>query len=479
VDECRFLTEEVSMAAHKLLLWLIVIFAVIVSASTQAAGPTDQIEPTAGQWRTWVIESGEAYRAPAPPGPAETRAELRALADTIRANDAQTYAQIAYWDAGAPAYRWIDMINARWLAGATTPLYPHRMYTYVALAMYDATVATWESKYHYNRRRPSELDHNLPTASPVPNSPSYPSEHAATAFAAAAVLAYFLPAEADSLQAMAEQAGWSRVLAGLQYPSDYYAGRDLGRAIAAKVIDKARVDGSSATWTGAVPTGPCKWTGTNPGNATGPTWTPLLLSSAGQFRPPPPPACTSPEVANQVTEIKSFSRAVPGTPADFPFHYKAFYWQSPEGLNTWPYRYANTWIAEDHLDQNPPRVARIYALIAASFFDAFIASQDGKFTYWYIRPHQLPLAEPIVPLFPVPNFPSYPSNHSTFSATRSEILAYLFPGRATFIRAVGKEAGDSRIWAGIHYQMDNIAGVNLGRSVAQLFKDWADNDGSQ
>ena len=163
-------------------------------------------------------------------------------------------------------------------------------------------------------------------------------------------------------------------------------------------------------------------------------------------------------------------------PRTFVTNYKAFYWQSPEGLNTWPYRYADKWMFEDRLDQNPPRAARAYALIASVLFDAFIASQDGKFTYWYLRPPQLDPA--IVPLFPVPNFPSYPSNHSTFSAARSEMLAYLFPAHADFIRAVGKEAGDSRIWAGIHYPMDNVAGVQLGKSVAQVFISWAENDGS-
>ena len=85
----------------------------------------------------------------------------------------------------------------------------------------------------------------------------------------------------------------------------------------------------------------------------------------------------------------------------------------------------------------------------------------------------------IVPLFPVPNFPSYPSNHSTFFAARSEVLAYLFPTRADLIRAVGKEAGDSRIWAGIHYPMDNAAGVQLGKSIAQVFISRAQSDGSQ
>ena len=124
----------------------------------------DRIEPNAGNWRTWVISSGKDYRVPPPPRPEETRAELRALADLIGHNDAQIQQQIAFWDAGAPAYRWIDMINARLLAGTPTTSFPHRVSAYVALAMYDATIAAWESKYFYDRKRPSALDHKLPMA---------------------------------------------------------------------------------------------------------------------------------------------------------------------------------------------------------------------------------------------------------------------------------------------------------------------------
>jgi membrane-associated phospholipid phosphatase len=429
-----------------------------------------QIEPDAGNWRTWVISSGTDYRVPPPPEASETRRELRALEDVISHNDAQARQQIAFWDAGSPAYRWIDLLNARMLAGTPTTPYPHRVYTYVALAMYDATVATWASKYHYNRPRPSELDDDLSTALPVPQSPSYPSEHAAAAQAAASVLAFFLPAEAQSFQTMAEQAAWSRVQAGVQYPSDYTAGLALGRAVAERVIAKAMADGSSIPPTGIVPTGPCKWIGTNPGNQAAANWGPLLLTFPGQFRPAAPPACDSAQVQAEAEIVRTFPRT-------FVTNYKAFYWQSPEGLSTWPYRYADKWMFEDGLDQNPPRAARTYALIAAVQFDAFIASQDGKFTYWYIRPSQLNPA--IVPLFAVPPFPSYPSNHSTFSAARSEMLAYLFPTRAAFIRAVGKEAGDSRIWAGIHFPMDNVAGMELGKSVANVFVGWAQSDGSQ
>lgn len=430
----------------------------------------DPVEPGAGNWKTWVIPSGKDYLVPPPPGAAATRAELRQVADVMSRNDAQAAQQIAFWAAGAPSYRWVDTINARIFAGVPTTPYALRVYTYVTLAMYDATVATWYAKYHYNRQRPSEVGGGVSPLLPVPNSPSYPSEDAATAQAAAAVLAYFLPLQAQTYQAMAEQAGWSRVQAGLQYPSDYEAGLALGRRVAAAVIAKAQTDGSDAVWTGTVPPGPCNWKGTNPGNVTAANWRPLLLSSPGEFRPPAPPACDSAQVLAEANAVLTFPRT-------FVTNYKAFYWQSPDGLNIWPYRYADKWMMEDHLDQNPPRAARVYALIAATMFDAFIASQDAKFTYWYIRPSQLDSR--IVPLFPVPPFPGYPSNHSTFSAARAEMLAYLFPARATFVRAIGKEAGDSRIWAGIHFQMDNAAGVNLGRSVAQVFIDWAQHDGSQ
>jgi membrane-associated phospholipid phosphatase len=446
------------------------VFAMPVHAQNKHAGAP--VEPTAGQWHTWVISSGKDYRVPPPPPPQDTRAELRSLEQLIAQNDEQTAAQIKFWDTGAPQYRWIDLISNRLLAGTPTSAFPHRVYTYVALAMYDATIATWESKYFYGRPRPSDLNHKLPTAVDVPDSPSYPSEHAAAAQAAATVLAYFFPAEAQRFQTMAEQAGWSRVLAGVQFPSDYYAGVELGKKVAEEVIAKAKADGSDAVWTGSVPVGACNWKGSNPANVTATGWTPLLLTSPSQFRPPQPPACDSALVQAETAVVRNTPRG----PSAFATNYKAFYWQSPEGLNTWVYRYLDKWIFEDRLDRNPPRAARAYALASAVQFDAFIASQDGKFAYWYIRPSQLDSL--IVPVFPVPNHPSYPSNHSTFSAARAEVLAYLFPTRADYIRAIGKEAGDSRIWGGIHYPMDNVAGVNLGKAVAGVFIDWAKNDGS-
>jgi membrane-associated phospholipid phosphatase len=343
------------------------------------------------------------------------------------------------------------------------------------LATYDATIAAWDSKYAFNRKRPSELDPSIKPRVDVPRSPSYPSDYAATAFAAADVLSYFNPSEAASFRAMAEEAARSRLYAGVEFISDYNAGMELGHRVAEKVIALAKADGSDAPWTGSVPVGPCMWTGTNPGNVTMPGWKPMLLASPSEFRPTPPPACDSPEGQAEKANISNFPRAL--TTANFLTNAKGFFWQLPQNLVPWIYSYLNQWILEDGLAANPPRAARIYALVGVGSYDAFLASQDGKFTYWYLRPAQLDPS--LVPLFPAPNFPSYPSNHAVFSGVRGELVAYLFPAHADEIRAVAKEAADSRVWAGIHYQMDLDAGLTLGSKVAQKVISWASSDGSQ
>jgi membrane-associated phospholipid phosphatase len=438
--------------------------------SAFAQDPSRKIEPNAGNWKTWVISSGREFRVPPPPDAATTQNEIAWLKTVVSAQDPRIAEQVNFWDAGSPGYRWIENVNERSLAETFGTVNSLRLYPYLAIAIYDATIAAWDSKYTYNRPRPIEVDRSLATRLPTPNSPSYPSEHAAVAAAAAGVLAYFFPSEADSLNALAEEAARSRLYAGLQYPSDYSAGLELGRQVAARVIERAKADNSNAVWTGTVPVGPGLWIGTNPGNVTATTWKTFVLTSASEFRPPTPPAFDSPQMVAESAEVRNFTRTFNTTE-------KAFFWQSPEGRETWFWTYASKRLFETKLDQNPPRAARAYALMGVALYDSWTASQDGKFTYWYIRPHQLDRG--ITPLFTVPNFPSYPSNHSTISTSRTEILAYVFPREADYVRSVGKEAGDSRIWGGIHFPIDNVAGVALGKAVAQKVIGWAENDGSK
>jgi membrane-associated phospholipid phosphatase len=438
--------------------------------SVSAQVRTRQIEPNAGNWKTWVLSSGREFRVPPPPDAATTQNELAWLRTAVSSQDPRIADQVQFWDAGSPGYRWIENISERSLAETFGTVNSLRLYPYVAIAIYDATIAAWDSKYAYNRPRPAEIDRSLATRLSTPNSPSYPSEHAAVAAAAAGVLAYFFPNEASSLNALAEEAARSRLYAGLQYPSDYFAGLELGRKVAARVIERAKADNSDVVWTGTVPVGPGMWIGTNPGNVNATNWKTFVLTSASEFRPPPPPAFDSPQMVAEAAEVRNFRRTFNTTE-------KAFFWQSPEGRETWFWTYASKRLFETKLDQNPPRAARAYALLGVALFDSWTASQDGKFTYWYIRPPQLDPG--ITPLFPAPNFPSYPSNHSTITTARTETLAYLFPREADYIRSVGKEAGDSRIWAGIHFPIDNIAGVELGTAVARKVIAWAESDGSR
>ena len=59
------------------------------------------------------------------------------------------------------------------------------------------------------------------------------------------------------------------------------------------------------------------------------------------------------------------------------------------------------------------------------------------------------------------------------------ILGYLFPRDAAALAALAEEAAESRVWAGIHYRSDIVAGAALGRAVAAKVIDRATNDGSQ
>ena len=85
----------------------------------------------------------------------------------------------------------------------------------------------------------------------------------------------------------------------------------------------------------------------------------------------------------------------------------------------------------------------------------------------------------ITPLFPNPNHPTYPSAHAMFDGPYAAVFGYLFPRDADYFTALAQEAGESRLWAGIHFRSDIEAGLEIGRAVAQKVIERAQNDGSQ
>ena len=384
-------------------------------------------------------------------------------------HDAAARQQVAFWDAGAPSYRWVEIaLNQLQTKPMTNPRIQRAM-ALMNTAIYDALVAAWDSKYAYNRPRPSEFDKSLTTLVPTPNSPSYPAEHTVVAGAASAILSYLYPDDAATFEAKAQEAVQSRLLAGVQYPSDVAAGLELGKKVAQTVIDRAKTDGSDAKWTGSVPTGPGMWNGSNPMEPLAGAWQTWVLKSGSELRPAAPPAYDSPQKLAELAEIKTFTRT-------FATNQKAMYWQSFDGIYGFWYNNGSQRIFEHRLDLNPPRAARIYAAMSVAHYDALVACWDGKYAYWAIRPFQLDPA--VVTLFPTPNHPSYPAAHGCVSAAIAGALETLFPDEAPYIHAKADEAATSRIWAGIHYRSDVDAGLGLGRAVAQKVADRLADDGS-
>jgi hypothetical protein len=52
-----------------------------VDPNFQFTTNSDQIEPQAGQWQTWVLSSGDELRPAAPPDQAATAAEIEEMKD--------------------------------------------------------------------------------------------------------------------------------------------------------------------------------------------------------------------------------------------------------------------------------------------------------------------------------------------------------------------------------------------------------------
>jgi hypothetical protein len=161
------------------------------------------IESGAGGWHTWFLARGSDLRLPPPPDSQAELAQTRGMLDSV---DAAMRDRIVYWDAGAPPYRWNEIANDMFFRGAFGSGNFPRIQAYLNMALNDATVAAWDSKYTYNRPRPSELDPGIAPLVAVPGSPSYPSEHAVVGAAASEVLAYFAPNEAEMLHNLAAEA---------------------------------------------------------------------------------------------------------------------------------------------------------------------------------------------------------------------------------------------------------------------------------
>ncbi len=421
---------------------IILLFITGLLAATHAQA---QPEPGAGNWKPWLISSVKNWRLPSPPtGKTELAAVLAAQAGL----DSAAYQQILFWNAGAPGYRWQEMMAKLWVVDTSNRGALANML--LGVATYDATLAAWDTKYAYNRPRPFAADQRIRLLAVRPGSPSFPCEHSVAAGVAVAVFSEFYPRLADSVSRMAQRLMASRIAAGVAFPSDTKAGFELGKKIAEQALALTSDFAAPAYWSGKVPQGPGYWRGQRPLLPTAGQAKTMVLQSGSQLRPGPPP-----DFAKDMAELKAYKQT-------FMSKANAFYYASQNFGDNLLHRK----VFEYNLSLNPPRAARVYAATAVASYAAFIACWDAKYAYWGIRPDQYDST--YKSLLPTPPFPGYPSGHAVMCGMMEELYSYFFPADRLSFQQMAKDGAESRFQGGIHFRTDNEVGLDLGRKVAAM-----------
>lgn len=362
-------------------------------------------------------------------------------------------------------------------SGSTPPPFASRALAIMHTAMYDANNAITKSRQSYL---------------PIPSAADGASREAAVAQAARNVLAGLFPAQAATFDAkLSDHLG---AIAPGQSRNDGVA---LGATVATNFLNHRANDGSSAPTPWTPGSGATSWKPT--GASPTPLFnqfcevTPWTMSSPSQFRQAAPPAPGSPEFIAAYNEVKSLGEINSATRTADQTEIAKF-WAAGGGTVTPPGMWNN--IAQNisgatstSFDDN----LRLFAVLNMATADAAVSAWDMKFTYDYFRPVTGIRAmddASWTPLLTTPQFQAYTSGHSTFSAASAAVLAAMFGDSTAFALTVtdpslgltnvtrsftsftqaAAEAGQSRIYGGIHWQFDNTAGLVSGAQVgAQAF----------
>lgn len=280
--------------------------------------------------------------------------------------------------------------------------------------------------------------------------------------------------------------------------------REAGVKLGAEAADRAlvaRADDGSATTVPYIPhIEPGQWRRTAPYHRPPELahWRlvkPFVLTGAGQFLPPPPPALDSAAYADEVNQVRLLGRVDSSlrTPDQTEI---ARFWSNGVATVTppghWNQIAAN--VAKDRrtsLAEN----ARLFAQLNVALADAGIATWECKYRYNRWRPvtaieragedgNAATESDPHwSSLILNPAFPEYVSGHSAFSGAAAAVLASFFgsdevpftigsdslPGVTRSFKSfsqAAEESGISRVYGGIHFMSANREGLALGRKVA-------------
>jgi acid phosphatase (class A) len=199
----------------------------------------------AGFLKADAVDVAALLPDPPVPGSPEARAEIDAVlaiqqsrtpADVARAKAEEKFDVFAFADAVGP-----------WFAADRCPLTAALFKSVAADAKLFANVG----KKHWDRRRPPYVDDRVKPVVTLEDEGSYPSSHSTRGQLYAELLSAVLPADRhDALMARGRQIGFDRLIGGVHFPSDVYAGRTLGHALAERLLAdadfRARLDAVKA-----------------------------------------------------------------------------------------------------------------------------------------------------------------------------------------------------------------------------------------
>lgn len=463
------------------------------------------LDEDGGTWNPNLLSSADQIGIPAPQSTSSDSylSELATLKSTSVNLSGEQQKAVDYWN-GDGLVRWNEI--ARELAAkynlapapdsagnypapnsadpGTYPFFPFahppyasRAFAYWSAAQYDALISTWHHKYAYNRPAPFVTDPSIVTHLPQNQLPGYPAEGAVIAAVSKDILTALFPLEKDFLAAKATEHQNSLMWAGMNVQSDITAGDSLGRAVGKIFRMRAANDGMKNAQTPRVRSdsirdaAEARWgwhwinletpprpVGITPWFGKVQMW---FVPNVEAVRPPPPPAPGSTKFEEDAQELRDIVDNITNDQRRI-----ANFWSDGLGTYTPPghwNRFASDLIVK--YKYNPLRAARVFAYMNMAIQDAGIASWDAKYYYHYPRPIQtMPGFKTILG---TPNFPSYTSGHSTFSAAAADVIGHIFPAEAGVAQAWADEAGISRAYGGIHYSFDIEAGKEQGKNVAQ------------
>ncbi len=278
---------------------------------------------------------------------------------------------------------------------------------------------------------------------------------------------------------------------------------NFGVSVADAIFNWSETDGyKHASDPYTAPVGPGLWVPTPPAfaNAGTPYWgnlRPIIAGSLDNTQPGPPPFPYSEDPSSDffkmVAQVYNASQTLTADQTAM-----ALWWRDVPGPSS-PGHWLS--ILDQVLRQTSAplgQAALAYALTGTCINDAGISCWQTKYTYNQVRPITYIRGVMGFPswnsLLTTPAHPEYSSAHAVISASTAEAFTRIFGNIGSFtdhtydylgwaprtfpsFKAIGADAGNSRLFAGIHYQPSIDRGLIQGGQVAHnIFDGLLDNN---